>query len=462
MTGAWATPAAALSFSYRFLESDGTFPFQTQAGTEETRRNADARSHALSGRALLHLNDHGGELRLTGRFYDQESGDPGMLGFPLAEARKHNNVLLTDAAFEQPFEHHLLRLQAFMHRFQFGYTDPLGTPPIASESWNTAWGGEAQESFGPAPWLHLTSGYALRLDRLTGNSVGLDHERTSHGLYLQAEFSSSPDDGSLTVSALPALRYDSFSDFGGSLSPKLGALLSVGADPQIALKANVGGSYRAPTFNDLYWPRDNFSVGNALLRPERAADFDAGVHLRTSFGPGLRSGVTWFQNDIHDLILWQPGLGGIWKPGNVGRAFLRGVETELWLGPLARVAQLGWTYTWLDAEDRSGRPNVDGMQLPYQPEHTHRLIARAAAGPFKLDAELVYMSRRYTTGSNTTYLPAYHATDLSVGYAWTVNPGTVEAFLTVHDLENVPYQMAAGYPLPGRDLRLTLSFTLGK
>ncbi|HEX9014868.1 MAG TPA: TonB-dependent receptor [Chloroflexota bacterium] len=460
VNGGYATPLAELSASYRFLESDGTFPYQTQQGTEETRRNADARSHALSARALLHLNEQGGELRVTGRFYDQGSGDPGMLGFPLAGARKQNSVLLTSLALEQPFEHHLLRLQGFMHRFQFGYNDPQGTPPIATESWNTAWGGEAQESFGPAPWLRLTSGYTLRLDRLSGNSVGLGHQRTSHGLYLQAAFSPSPDDGALTVSALPALRFDSFSDFGGSLSPKLGVLVSFGADPAIALKVNGGLSYRAPTFNDLYWPRDNFSVGNPLLRPERAADFDAGLHLRTSLGPGAQAGLTWFQNDIRDLILWQPGLGGVWRPDNIGRAFLRGLEAELWVGPLFRAAQLGWTYTWLDAEDRSGRPNVDGMQLPYQPEHTHRLIARITGGRFRLDAELIYMSRRYTTGANTTYLPAYHATDLSVGYAWTVPPGTLETLLAVRNLENEQYQMVANYPLPGRELRLTVNFSV--
>ena len=468
LDGSFGHPGAAVSLSYRFLESAGDFLFRTQSGSEDVRRNADARSHALSTSAVVGLGDAGGSLRFSGRFYDQHSGDPGMLGFPLAKARKHNNDLLADVSYLQPVRSHLVRLQAYLHRFAFSYDDPLASIPISTDTWNTAWGAEAQDNLDPAPWLRLTAGYAARLDHLAGNAAALNQERSTHSLYLQTELATrgDGDDGAVRSSVFPAIRWDHFSDFGSTISPKLGLVLSAGGDPQVTLKSNAGQSFRAPTFNDLYWPRDNFSVGNPSLHPERATDIDAGIHVRTSFGPGAQAGITYFQNNVHDLILWQPGQAGVWKPGNVGRAFIRGIETEVWLGPLTvwsegGIVRFGWSYTWLDAVDRSGIVNVDGMQLPYRPEHLHKLVAEAGSGPFKATAELVYMSRRYTTASNTVYLPACHTTDLSLGYSLNIGPGSLQARMLLRNLEDTQYQMAEGYPLPGREVRFSIRIEYG-
>ena len=60
----------------------------------------------------------------------------------------------------------------------------------------------------------------------------------------------------------PSLRYDIHSDFSNVLSPKIGAVMNIGNVWKTGIKSNFGLSYRAPTFNDLYWPEDNYTVGN--------------------------------------------------------------------------------------------------------------------------------------------------------------------------------------------------------
>jgi outer membrane cobalamin receptor len=58
------------------------------------------------------------------------------------------------------------------------------------------------------------------------------------------------------ISLIPALRFDSFSDFRNHLSPKIGSVVNVGREWQTSVKVNAGLNYRAPNFNELYWPED--------------------------------------------------------------------------------------------------------------------------------------------------------------------------------------------------------------
>jgi outer membrane cobalamin receptor len=335
--------------------------------------------------------------------------------------------------------------------------------PLATDSRNTALGAEGRYGWTALPWLSVAAGYALRVDRLTGNALGEAHRRASHGLYAQASvepLAGSREEG-FSLLVQPAVRWDAFSDFGAAASPKLGLVVAAGRDPRLTLKANAGRSFRAPTFNDLYWPRDYFTAGNPALEPERATDLDAGLHLRSSWGPGLQAGFTWFQTDIRDLILWQPGAEGLWQPANVGRAFTRGLETEAWAGPVAGAVRLGWTYTFLRALNRSGVPEEEGRQLPYRPAHLHRFIVRLEAGDFHGEADYMIMSRRYTTTANTGLLAGFTTMDLSLGYRLSAGPSSVELLLLLRNLGDTRYMMADGYPLPGREARLTLGFGFG-
>jgi len=51
----------------------------------------------------------------------------------------------------------------------------------------------------------------------------------------------------------------------------------------LRLTASYGTAYKAPTFNDLYYPNDGFYAGNPDLQPETARNAELG--LRYDFAP---------------------------------------------------------------------------------------------------------------------------------------------------------------------------------
>ncbi|KPL00243.1 MAG: hypothetical protein AMJ91_05135 [candidate division Zixibacteria bacterium SM23_73_3] len=89
------------------------------------------------------------------------------------------------------------------------------------------------------------------------------------------------------------------------------------------LKLSYGKAFRAPTFNDLYWP----DGGNKDLKPEKGGSLGAGLLFT---GRKISSQVFVFHRKVKNLISWQPlGENGLWQPFNLDRSTSSGVELEL-------------------------------------------------------------------------------------------------------------------------------------
>ncbi|HEX7401436.1 MAG TPA: TonB-dependent receptor, partial [candidate division Zixibacteria bacterium] len=116
-------------------------------------------------------------------------------------------------------------------------------------------------------------------------------------------------------------RYDLPSDFEKVFSPNLGLIYHLSDD--LSMKLNYGKAYRAPTFNDLYWP----DGGNKDLKPEKGESFEAGMVFTSR---KLTSQLFLFQRQIKSMISWQPlGENGLWQPFNLDRFNCKGVELGL-------------------------------------------------------------------------------------------------------------------------------------
>ena len=81
-------------------------------------------------------------------------------------------------------------------------------------------------------------------------------------------------------------------------------------------------------------------------------------------------------------------------------------------------------------------------------------------GNVELTGELVAMSRRFTDERNTTSLPPVHTIDISLGYRVPIGSSSVSFLLFGKNLENVQYETIEGYPLPGREARLTIQYSV--
>lgn len=102
--------------------------------------------------------------------------------------------------------------------------------------------------------------------------------------------------GALLLSG--GLRYDYFESFGGTLNPRLAAIVSVGTST--TLKALYGRAFRAPNNYEMYYGDQVSAKGNPDLEPERIATYEFLAEQR--FAGRFRAAAAVYQYDIEGLI----------------------------------------------------------------------------------------------------------------------------------------------------------------
>jgi vitamin B12 transporter len=146
----------------------------------------------------------------------------------------------------------------------------------------------------------------------------------------------------------------------GTTTTERGSVAFLIKETGTRLRGSAGSGFRAPTFNDLFFP----GFGNPDLQPEDSLSWDAGVDQKL-WNDRIRLGLTYFRNDFTNLItcctpIPTAPFGG---PFNVGRARSQGIEFSGEVSLLKNlVASLNYTYT--NSENRT-----TGQPLPREPEH---------------------------------------------------------------------------------------------
>jgi vitamin B12 transporter len=146
------------------------------------------------------------------------------------------------------------------------------------------------------------------------------------------------------ISVAPSIRYDHNSTFGAFLSPGIG-IVSV-LSQFVTMKLSAGKTFRAPSFNDLYWPQS----GNPELRPEHGWAYE--VRVESSPMPSLFSSVSLFMRNIRDRIAWLPLESGLWQPQNLNHLSVKGLDIEL-KHSLNEFIQYTLDFTYLNARQRN-------------------------------------------------------------------------------------------------------------
>lgn len=146
----------------------------------------------------------------------------------------------------------------------------------------------------------------------------------------------------------------------GTTTTERGSLAFLIKETGTRLRGSAGTGFRAPTFNDLFFP----GFGNPVLQPEESLSYDFGVDQKL-WNNRIRLGLTYFQNEFKNLItcctpIPTAPFGG---PFNVGRARSAGIEFTSEVDVLPNlVASLNYTYT--DSENLA----TDRL-LPREPRH---------------------------------------------------------------------------------------------
>ncbi|MBN2802866.1 MAG: TonB-dependent receptor [Deltaproteobacteria bacterium] len=239
-----------------------------------------------------------------------------------------------------------------------------------------------------------------------------------------------------------------------------------------------GGSYLRPP--DIYemFGDSGFITGNPDLLPEKGLNGNGGINWK------LRSSnlkhrafltVSWFGSVVDNMIAYVQNSQNSVRAENVDKALLTGVETSARLKLFSSFGIEG-NYTYMFTENRSRKPYHYGKKLPGHPEHEAflKLFTDKRLGNFK--------SRLFITGdyAGQSYLDQANLKENALGRLFFSTGIRLDHYksglsfdLTVKNIFNKitaedsngnlrPLRDFEGFPLPGRSVFATLSWSAAK
>ncbi|MDW7679370.1 MAG: TonB-dependent receptor [bacterium] len=452
--------------NFNHLQSEGNFEYQTPASTEKlVRKNNDYKANNLFVKARLNFNEKN-KLQLIYHDMQNKKGVAGSVnlnpwtGAPMLTpnaSAKNDRKMASIFAENQIFDRLRIQEQFYYQIFKFNYTDPDDWVPVDDTHKNGAFGLNLRAAWQVNAAISITTGAELRRDRLESTKFNRK-QRNTRGLFAQVEFRHSANVSGIATRwvLIPAIRWDSYSDVNSHTSPKLGWSASVGDELSLTIRGNVGTSYRAPSFDDLYWPDDGWTRGNPDLAPETSTNFDGGFVLQKNGTGLLQLEMSYFRNDIHDLIGWAPDNDGVWTPLNTSAALISGVESGVKYSLPGNIADVKIFHTWMKATDETNRSSDKGNWLIYRPEHKLDILTGVRLGGFSTNLNLRLVGKRYIAADNSNSLPKYHLLNGNLSYHFDLASVGSSITLQALNLLNKSVYLNDGYPLPGREFRLTI------
>jgi vitamin B12 transporter len=241
------------------------------------------------------------------------------------------------------------------------------------------------------------------------------------------------------------LREDDNQEFGEHTTGNVA--VGVNLNDHYKVVASWSEGFKAPTFNDLYWPAGTYSAGNPNLSPEESKNTE--LSLRGDYD-SWRWSVAYFENDVNNLIEWAPGPDFVWRPYNVSDAEIKG-------GELILAAEIhGWAldaaYSYVEPRDA-----LTEKLLIKRSRSNLTLNASRRYGDLSLAFSVKGQDERYTNTANTDSLGGYGTFGVRLGYDITRNLKTT---LKVDNAFNKDYQLNKGYNQDGSAWQLGLTYSL--
>lgn len=298
-----------------------------------------------------------------------------------------------------------------------------------------------QADFGLAAHQLLSAGADWQRDGVDSDTAFDVSRRDNTGVFVEYQ-------GTFGAHRLQAsVRNDDNEQFGSHATGGLGWGMAFAGNYR--LTANYATGFKAPTFNDLYYP----FFGKPDLRPEESKGFNVGI---ARYAQRYSWTLNAYETRIDDLISYD---SSIFLPNNIDRARIRGVEVtfDTTVGGWEVSTQLSHADPRNRTPDRGGSSNANrGNVLARRARNTGRVDVDRAFGAFAFGASVKGASHRYDDAANTVRLGGYATLDLRVSYAfhpdWTLEARVDNAF-------DRGYETVAWYNQPGREYGLSLRWS---
>lgn len=245
-----------------------------------------------------------------------------------------------------------------------------------------------------------------------------------------------------TQSFAASLRRDDNDQFGRHTTG--GAAWGMGLADRWRLTAGYGTAFKAPTFNELYYP----FFSNPALRPETSETWELGLAYR---GERFNWRLDAFNTRVDDLIAFDLAL---FAPNNIDRARLQGAELSV------DTMLMDWTLAasagFVDTESRAGI-NA-GNELPRRARHSARIDLDRAFGDLNIGITGAGEGPRYDDAGNTRRVGGHATVDLRAEYAFAPAWRLQARLANVMDQR---YETVSFYNQPGREWFLGVRYAPG-
>lgn len=309
----------------------------------------------------------------------------------------------------------------------------------------TRWNGSWLNEISLTDDHKLVVGADYRVDEVDSTTVYKESSRYDAGVF--TELKSRILDNHFVTGAV---RWDKNQAFGDYVTGNVGWRYNW--NHGISLLANFGNAFKAPTFNELYWPATPPSLpyypgdsgGNPNLKPEQSKSVEAGVAGSHGWG---KWEVRAYHTDIDHLI-------ANWPPVNVNKAQIEGIEAETSTGIL------GWNATLnlnlLNPRDRQTDTRLKGR--------ANKMLAfdlSRSFGPFDVGTHITAQGERdYNYYDNnfalkTKTINGFVTVDLRSVYHLDKN-WMLSAKL--NNLLDADYQIVNTYNTAGRNFFFTIHY----
>lgn len=248
------------------------------------------------------------------------------------------------------------------------------------------------------------------------------------------------------------------------LSPSVSMSWKPISSQLLYLRASYKNIFRMPTYNEAYF--DHY--GSTDILPETTDQLNVGATYTMrakKILPQATFTVDGYVNNIRDMIVAVPFNMFVWSMVNLGKVRVYGIDAtgSFTISPqTGHNLTLSVNYSLQRAMPLTSQESSEWKkQVAYIPRHSGSASLSYENPWVNLSLSGTGVSDRYTTNNNlsSTRIDGYMEFGLTAWRTFPIKVHTIEIRGDIQNILNKQYYIVARYPMPGRQYKITLSFT---